>query len=494
MGLSITQSEFSKKDYLSFDARVRSELDVLRRLLVQPSFGEGDITIGAECEFYLVDNNGRVSAINQAIADNLNDPLLTLELNRFNLEYNLSPQRLAGSPFTQMGRELEQAMAAINQQAAHWQSKLACIGILPTLSMPDFAPNMMTDQPRYQVFAKTLRAMRGGPFDINIDGSEPLSLHTDYVTLEGANTSYQLHWRVPAQTFANYYNAVQLATPIAIALAANSPSLLQHQLWDETRIALFKQSIDTRPPEKNTRYYPPRVFFGNGWLQDAWQAFATSVVLYPAVIPISSKEDSAKVLADGHIPKLDSLRLHHGTTWPWNRAVYDDNDGGHLRIEFRALPAGPTITDMNANGLLLIGLALALLDDIDVFTQLLPFTYAKYNFYRAAQCGLDAELVWLDKKHLHLQEISIKQLAQQLLPKAKQALYKTQLDQQEIERHFAVLEGRLQTGMTGARWQRQAVTHYRKTTDNVTAHQQMLQQYLQYAAQGMPVHEWPIQP
>jgi hypothetical protein len=42
-----------------------------------------------------------------------------------------------------------------------------------------------------------------------------------------------------------------------------------------------------------------------------------------------------------------------------NRAVFEPKDGGHLRIEFRAMPAGPTSVDMMANAALAIGLAQA---------------------------------------------------------------------------------------------------------------------------------------
>jgi hypothetical protein len=60
---------------------------------------------------------------------------------------------------------------------------------------------------------------------------------------------------------------------------------------------------------------------------------------------------------DAGTPLLPELRLHHGTVWKWNRAIYDPVDKGHLRIEFRALPSGPTVSDMLANGAFLQGVA-----------------------------------------------------------------------------------------------------------------------------------------
>ena len=94
-------------------------------------------------------------------------------------------------------------------------------------------------------------------------------------------------------------------------------------------------------------------------------------------------------------PPLDELRLHLGTVWRWNRAIYDPADGGHLRIEMRALQAGPTVIDMVANAAYLIGLvAMGGCIRIVRWTYALPFERADHNFYRAAKYGLSAQLAW----------------------------------------------------------------------------------------------------
>lgn len=70
------------------------------------------------------------------------------------------------------------------------------------------------------------------------------------------------------------------------ALASNSPSLFGHHLCDETRIALFKQSIGSRAPNRRTWRHPPRVYYGNGWECNAWELFATmSFCSYPKPNP-----------------------------------------------------------------------------------------------------------------------------------------------------------------------------------------------------------------
>ncbi len=120
------------------------------------------------------------------------------------------------------------------------------IGILPTLRNGDFGLASMTDSPRYHALTEILCKSRGGPFHVRIHGVESLEIDAEDLTLEGANTSFQVHYRVTPDEFADWYNSFQLATIFTLAIGANSPIFLQKKLWHETRIPLFKQSIDSR--------------------------------------------------------------------------------------------------------------------------------------------------------------------------------------------------------------------------------------------------------
>ena len=91
MGLEIKKSEFARQDYERFTRKLFSNLDELAQLLQQPGFGLGAATLGAELELYIVDKLGRPLQVNNKIQAQLGDPQLTLELNRYNLEYNLTP-------------------------------------------------------------------------------------------------------------------------------------------------------------------------------------------------------------------------------------------------------------------------------------------------------------------------------------------------------------------------------------------------------------------
>src|SRR5690606_17487567 len=77
----------------------------------------GPVTLGAELELYITDTAFTPLHANRALLDAAGDPLLQLELNRFNLEYNLAPQAIAGAPFSHYARAVQQQLARLNQLA-----------------------------------------------------------------------------------------------------------------------------------------------------------------------------------------------------------------------------------------------------------------------------------------------------------------------------------------------------------------------------------------
>ncbi|UAA37712.1 hypothetical protein KIH87_13470 [Paraneptunicella aestuarii] len=481
MGQFFQQEDFNTEQYQEFVSRLYQQLDDLKSLLDDSKLEQGDTSIGAELELYLVDRAFNPRMINQQILEIANNPQLTEELNRYNMEFNLSPVMAQGKPFTTMDKELRGTLDSVQSIADGLNSQVMAIGILPTLQHKDLERHCMTDLPRYRVLTKAISDLRGEAFHININGDESLQTYCDEVTLEGANTSFQLHLRVPQSRFKNMYNAAQLVTPLLVAISANSPLFMDKKLWHETRIALFKQSIDSRVDHHNSHWKnPPRVHFGNGWVREGvWELFAENVALYPPIIPLLS-EDNA----------FAELSMHHGTVWNWNRAVFDSGKDQHLRIEFRALPAGPTVTDMMANAALAIGLTQALADDVDGFISKLPFTYAEYNFYRAAQYGLNARILWPQPKQQALQEVSIVDVIQALLPLAAQGLAQLHVEPGEIDHLMSVIEERLAHKQTGAIWQLNKVAEHEKTHSRRDSLNLMLSQYLQNMIEGEPVSKW----
>src|SRR4029450_58810 len=142
---------------------------------------------------------------------------------------------------------------------------LVMVGILPTLRPQDLQLAALSDAPRYRALNNGLRRLRREPFRIRIAGADPLELTADDIGLEGANTSFQVHLRVDPDHFADHFNAAQPAIGPVLAVAGNSPTFLGHRLWEETRVALFKQAIDDRGTDGRARRRGAGGALWTGW-------------------------------------------------------------------------------------------------------------------------------------------------------------------------------------------------------------------------------------
>lgn len=489
MGIEINQVSFDPAEYDRFRQVLEDNLRVLAGQLAEPGFGAGTGSLGAELEMYVVDDAGRPLHANQEIQAAANDPQLTLELNRYNLEFNLSPYLLTDSPFLSTEAEISAKLARLRDVSAAFGGRIVPIGILPTLRESDFGPHCITDRRRYHALVRQLLARRGGGFRIDIHGEDPLQIEMADITLEGANTSFQVHYRVDPADFADTFNAIQLITPLAVAIGANSPFLFGHNLWHETRIPLFKQSIDTRRVDRYGWNEPPRVNFGQGWVRrDALELFTEVVRIYPPLLPVC---DDGQQPGDA-APGLYELRLHQSTVWLWNRPVYDPVGGGQLRIEMRALPAGPTPRDMVANAALLIGLAEGIRPQVRDLLPAIPFGIAEYNFYRAAQYGLDANLVWPRAGQSGYREQSVCAIIERMLPLAREGLARIGIAPQESDLYLGEVEQRLARRRTGAIWQRARLAALRQDLPAAQAQQALLEEYMDYSTRNRPVSEWQL--
>jgi hypothetical protein len=491
VGLEITRDRFTKDDFLRFADRLREGLSALRELLGSPGFGTGPASIGAELELDLVDAGGRPLPRNREVLRAAHHPRLAVEADRFNVEYNSSPFLLAGRPFTGLAAEIEETLATLRRSVARYHGRVVTVGILPTLRPSDLDRRVLTASARYRALSAGLRRLRREPFELCITGLDELRITCDDVTYEGAATSLQIHLRVPPDEFAQTYNAAQLATGCVLAVAGNSPTFLGRRLWHETRIALFRQAVDERIAAGADDWRPARVSFGHGWVRrSALELFAETVAMHEPLIPQVSDEAPRDALRAGHVPSLTELRLHQGTVWRWNRAVYDPHEGGHLRIEMRALPSGPTVVDMLANAAFLVGLTCALAPQADRLVTQMTFGQARWNFYAAARAGLDAELLWPTEAVPSPRLYPAGELALRLLPEARQGLRAAGVDAGEADRLLDVIAARVSRRMTGARWQLEALERQRGDL-NDAALAGMFNRYAHLSDGGAPVHEWP---
>ncbi|MYR55848.1 hypothetical protein GTY54_06160, partial [Streptomyces sp. SID625] len=300
----------------------------------------------------------------------------------------------------------------------------------------------------YHALERAWARRRPAPFPLCVGDGEQGLLWAESVAVQGAACSWQVHLTVAPDLFCPMYNAAQLATGPALAAAGNSPFPLGRRGWQEARIAVYEQGFGERGAScRGTSR--PRAGFGHTWLRGGpLAAFEEAVrgydVLLPAALPA---EDD--VSPDG-CPSLEELRLHVSTVWPWNRPVYDPL--GHLRIEFRALPSGPTPLDMAANTAFLVGLTLSLAAEGRDVAGELPFAHAKENFYRAARDGLRASLWWpspgsAPRRH------EAGALVEALLPQAREGLVTAGVDAAEADAVLDLMHHRATSGRTGAWWQ-----------------------------------------
>ena len=120
MGIEITESCFDSAAYQRFEKKLHQNVEVLRLLLQQADFGKASDTsfgLGAELEMYIIDQQGRPLSVNQEILEAAADPNLTLELNRYNLEYNLTPYVIKELAFEKTEQEVLLQLNRLNQLA-----------------------------------------------------------------------------------------------------------------------------------------------------------------------------------------------------------------------------------------------------------------------------------------------------------------------------------------------------------------------------------------
>lgn len=307
MGRSIERERFTPQEYELFGARLQENLAALSRLLARPGFGVGPESIGAEIEASIVDPQGRVLGVNEAVFNRCQDPRAQLELVAFNIEFNLTPGPVQGASLTALERELNDTISLLERSCRVEGGHLVPIGIVPTLRRDDLRNDIVTDQPRYRALLNGMAQIQPFPVHLDIHGvDESIELDIDSLAYEGSNTSFQVHLRVAPDRYADTYNAAQLATPFALALAANSPIFLERLLWDETRVPLFKQTFIGRQPPQGEWRPPARVPYGYGWVRRGiHELFAEAVALYPPILAVPETEDSQRMVDAGDLPRLE---------------------------------------------------------------------------------------------------------------------------------------------------------------------------------------------
>jgi hypothetical protein len=469
MGQEINRVRFTEGDFKVFSERLTAETGLLRQWFKSGRFAQAPCVVGFELESWLIDHHGVPAPINETYLDRLRHSLVTPELSRFNVELNGTPQILGAGAFRALEEELQGTWRHCQTVAREMDAALLMIGILPTISEAELCLGNISPMNRYFALnEQVMRQRRGRPLNIHIDGRETLATTHYDVMLEAATTSFQVHLQIPERQAVRYYNTSLIISAPMVAACANSPFLFGRDLWDETRIPLFEQAVDSGAQS--------RVNFGLGYAQDSlFEFFEDNLAHYPVLLPMQIETPPEK---------FSHLRLHNGTIWRWNRPLigFDERGIPHLRVEHRVIPSGPSLIDQIANAALYVGLAHSLANAPNAPEADMPFAIARDNFYAAARFGLDAELTWIGHHRVKAKDL----LLDALIPHAEQGLTMFGISPEEIEHYLGVIQARVKTAQTGAAWQRAYIAlHGRDFPAMVAA-------YLERQRSGAPIHEWDI--
>ena len=491
MGERVPTSAFTSQDRHRYRHKVRRCLDVLERMLAEERFETGRKTMGIELELVLADQDENLANVNGEVLERIASADFQTELGQFNLEVNIAPHKLGGSIFTELEEELETSIGHADRKAQEVGAHVAVIGIMPTFSDRDVALCALSNNPRFIALNEQIILARGENIAVAIDGVEHLACEASSIIFEAAGTSIQFHLQVSPATFPAAWNAAQTIAGVQLALGANSPFFLGHELWRETRAILFEQATDTRSEELAAQGVRPRVFFGERWIGSPIELIHENVRYFSALLPYCDDEDPVEVLERGEIPHLTELRLHNGTVWRWNRPVYDVQRGKpHLRIENRVLPAGPTVADMLANAALYYGLIRVLCEQERPVWRRMTFSAARENFYAGARYGIDAKQFWPGLGNVATTDLVLRRL----LPLAYDGLDLWKIEPADRDRLLGIIEQRCLRRTNGAAWQAKAFhrLYGERGYDRARALNEVTRLYVDCMRGGEPVHAWPL--
>lgn len=469
MGDEISKENYDAKDFRLFQHRLDQETEFVRRLFAEKRFDNQRYKLGYELELCLLDSTGQPAPLIQQVLDNADNPLFTYELAKFNLEINGNAFDLQPDVFEKIEQDLDSLYWQVEQAAAKFDLHPGLFGVLPSLEKKHLdSAHFMSDQHRYHLLDQRLIEMRNRPVKLDIRGDELLQIEKNGVMLEALSTSLQTHLQIPFDEAVDSYHAALWASMAVLAVGSNSPLVLGKKCWQESRIAIFKQAVDTRNEREVLDAIIPRVHFGKGYI-NSWLDLFEDNSYYSPILPETK---------DCEPEKLHHFNMHNGTIWRWVRPILGFvEDQYHLRLELRVTPSGPTRVDTIANMVFFIGLIEGLKQNPENLTRV-PFAILEQDFYRVAREGLKAKVTWCDGETSDIQSL----LVEKAIPVALDGLIKLGIKNPQI--WIDIIHHRVTSGRTGAAW----ILNFHQKNNNMNA---LVLAYLANAKSNTPVHLWP---
>lgn len=451
-----------------FHQEVRADAAVIKEELRAGSFDNPQGNIGLEWEFYAVAgadtprfrNQGREGSLARVPRRLLEYIGFEKELGLHNAEMSTTPQPLNDPGLRAQETEVTARLSAAMEPLEAEGLRLVSDGMWTIPPDGETADDYLTDSvqdgditlatnmsesPRYHAMANAPR--RAG---MEVDAPN-VSLQADTVMPESLITSIQPHYQVPqAEALPTYFNyALRVAAPL-LAIAVNSPFFppdlydtgttpadVLNEGWAEGRVSVFESVLNPSDGEKVR--FPPDATTAAGIVD----RIAADEQLIPLDVERGTRFDD----------QFAYYRTKHGTYWRWVRPVFEGatRTSANARIEFRPLPAQPTITDVIAFQAAFGGLMAGLRRQEHPLSQL-DWATAERNFYAAAREGYEADIEWITLDGARTTERS--EMYDDLLGSAQVGLEAHGLSERQARRYLDPLRERVESAQTPAGWKR----------------------------------------
>jgi len=462
--LAAAVTEALAVDAEAFRSTAMTEAEDLKREVRDGTFDNTQALVGLELELYSVDS--RAGGLRRTSRKLLELIGFEKELGLHNAEMQTSPDPLTRYGLVAQEKEIQAHFTPAQEKTGAENIQLVTDGIwtvpptgeTATEYLTDYVEEdgiriatNMSDTVRYHAMANT-----DYPSRYELDAPH-VSLSAKTVMPESLITSIQPHYQVPhAPDLPEYFRyALRVAGPL-LALGVNSPFFPPDLYEDapdeeivedahmENRIGVFESVLN--PPAECAE--PPKVCFPPDFetVEEAIDDIAADTCIVPMDVTEADRFDDA----------FAHFRHKHGSYWRWIRPVFDGatRSQANARIEFRPVPAQPTIRDCVAFEAVFAGL-MESLPRFEHPVRGLAWETAKENFYAATRDGLQADLTWLTTDGAETTDLDV--ICSELFEYAREGLEVRGLSPEQAHEYVRPLRERLDRRTTPARWKHERV-------------------------------------
>ena len=459
-------------DAEAFQAEAEADAEVVKTELRDGTFDNHQSIVGFEYEFYAVDD-GRWSGDKDLACSLMRVPRRMLELIGFEKELGLHNAEMSTSPQpfnphglrAQESEVLARLSAALDCTSAEGMRLVSdALWTIPPAGETaseylgssvdddgvDIATNM-SDAVRYHAMANGEEMPDTFPVE-----APNVSFEATTVMPESLITSIQPHYQMShAADLPTYFNyALRVAGPL-LALGVNAPffppdlydegvdaETIVAEAWDEHRISVFESVLNTATEDDKVAF-PTDL--------DTVEDAVDRVVEDDLFVPMPVARDG-----DRFDDTFATLRMKHGTYWRWVRPVFGgaSRSSANARVEFRPIPAQPTVRDSLAFQAAFAGLMESLPQRRHPVVDM-DWAVARENFYAAMRDGLDSGQRWVTNDGQ--ETTNPVEVYDDLLAHAADGLESAGCSEAESDHYLAPLRARVDAARTPADWKREQV-------------------------------------